>query len=264
MHIPSLPEHTGGFTITSTPADASDRPRQDPLPPSRRNQKLVASPRPYFELAIQHSPMNPSAAWLWKDEAEIMNENVFVRVGGNFTWSAEKRSLKRAVFVAGGVGIKYKILTVDRTRYMLIMPSPLISMMSHLAQPEQKQSLPQTVKLLYATRLAGETLDQVLFFPQLKQIFQELNSGNNKSNTVDLHLTDGPSPADQKIVAPWMDIYYNRISKQHLLSSIGPTANPQHGVTVYICGPPAMTDEFVEVLKAEENMEENVFYEKWW
>ena len=264
MHIPSLPEHTGGFTITSTPADSSDHPRLDPLPPLRWNQKLVASPRPYFELAIQRSPMNPSAAWLWKDEAELINENVLVRVGGNFTWSAEKQNLKRVVFIAGGVGIKYKILTVDKARCRLTMSSPLISMISHLAQPEQKQSLPQTVKLLYATRLAGETLDQVLFFPRLRQIFQKLNSGDDKSYTIDLYLTDGSSPAGQEFVAPWIDIHYDRISKRHLLSSIGPTANPQHGVTVYICGPPAMTDEFVEVLEAEENVKGNVFCEKWW
>jgi len=65
---------------------------------------------PYLDLAVQHSPNNPPAAWLWKAEDEITGAKLDVRVGGSFVWppaKIEREGMKRAVFVAGGVGIKY-------------------------------------------------------------------------------------------------------------------------------------------------------------
>lgn len=63
----------------------------------------------YIELAIQKSPRNPPAAWLWQNEVDIVNQNLLIRVGGSFVWPpphTDLPSLKRVVFVAGGVGIK--------------------------------------------------------------------------------------------------------------------------------------------------------------
>ena len=84
----------GGFTITSTPADLQPSP---------------AYPSGYLELAIQRSPRNPPAAWLWKAKDEIQNASLKVRVGGNFTWPPRQvqSNIDRVVFVAGGVGVKY-------------------------------------------------------------------------------------------------------------------------------------------------------------
>ena len=64
---------------------------------------------PYLELAVQKSPDNPPAAWLWKSEEEITGKEVHVRVGGSFVWpppGVDMTQVKRAVFIAGGVGIK--------------------------------------------------------------------------------------------------------------------------------------------------------------
>lgn len=107
VHIPALPNRIGGFTITSTPADASNYPKHSPIPPNSVNRKLVSSPQPYFELAIQKSPKNPPADWLWKDPEEILDQSVDVRVGGSFVWPPKGKSPQTALFVAGGVGIKY-------------------------------------------------------------------------------------------------------------------------------------------------------------
>jgi hypothetical protein len=92
VFIPSLPK-AGGFTLTSTPAQA--------LPPD-----------PFLELAVQKSPDNPPAAWLWRKPSHILGSELKVRVGGSFTWppngwSKEQiENVQKVVFVAGGVGIK--------------------------------------------------------------------------------------------------------------------------------------------------------------
>jgi hypothetical protein len=63
-----------------------------------------------LELAIQKSPSNPPAAWLWQDEAKILGHELKVRIGGSFVWPPPEVSVedvKKVILVAGGVGIKY-------------------------------------------------------------------------------------------------------------------------------------------------------------
>ena len=74
----------GGFTLTS------------------------AAHEPTLELAVQRAPGNPPAAWLWRPAEEIVGSRLRVRVGGSFVWPPPggAQSVSRAVFVAGGVGIK--------------------------------------------------------------------------------------------------------------------------------------------------------------
>lgn len=48
------------------------------------------------------------------------------------------------------------------------------------------------------------------------------------------------------------------------MEALGPVEK-RKGVVVYICGPPGMTDEFVEVMGRAEGMDPTmVFCEKWW
>ncbi|KAI4217065.1 MAG: hypothetical protein LQ351_000373 [Letrouitia transgressa] len=95
VHIDGL-RQAGGFTITSTPQEAEASASRDPEDG-------------YLELAIQKAPQNPPAAWLWRPGSEILGSDLLVRVGGSFVWppqGIDPRDIKRAVFVAGGVGIK--------------------------------------------------------------------------------------------------------------------------------------------------------------
>lgn len=68
---------------------------------------------PFIQLAVQKSPDNPPAAWLWRQPETILGTELKVRVGGSFTWPpqgwSEERvaGIEKVVFVAGGVGIKY-------------------------------------------------------------------------------------------------------------------------------------------------------------
>ena len=103
----------GGFTITSSPLAARAGPRR--------------TDTPYVGLAVQASPENAPAAWLWRPEHEILGQALKIRVGGSFVWPPPQLSqqaitpasqvpvnggghsdpdLQRVVFIAGGVGIK--------------------------------------------------------------------------------------------------------------------------------------------------------------
>lgn len=113
MHIPSI-SNAGGFTITSTPADAQALPSLDDPDASFARENVAASlalqgRAPYVELAVQDSPSNPAAAWLWKPKQEIIGKEVNIRVGGSFVWppsGIDVHKVKNAVLIAGGVGIK--------------------------------------------------------------------------------------------------------------------------------------------------------------
>ncbi|TDZ34647.1 AP-1 complex subunit gamma-1 [Colletotrichum trifolii] len=124
----------GGFTITSTPSKA----------------RLLTSP--YIELAVQNSPSNPPAAWLWNSTS--VGAHLRVRVGGAFVWPApgiDLVSLRRVVLVAGGVGI-----------------NPLMSIPEYLV--ETACSL--EIQLLYSVK-TPETVDpsKILFLERLVSIY---------------------------------------------------------------------------------------------
>jgi len=84
---------------------------------------------PYLELAVQKSVDNPPAAWLWRPEAELAGKEVYVRVGGSFVWpppGVDMAQIKRAVFIAGGVGIKWVDELGSRTSTSFFTDIPLV------------------------------------------------------------------------------------------------------------------------------------------
>jgi hypothetical protein len=126
VHIPSI-KNAGGFTITSMPDDArpSSMISGEDLefaymtaddPSNGRHKKTENG---HLELAVQNSPTNPPAAWLWKPKHEILNQELAVRIGGKFVWPPLSmdhdliRRIEKVVFVAGGVGIKYALKIVN-------------------------------------------------------------------------------------------------------------------------------------------------------
>ncbi|TVY89359.1 Oxidoreductase NAD-binding domain-containing protein [Lachnellula willkommii] len=230
VHVPTIPK-AGGFTITSPPS-------------------LLNSQEPYIELAIQKSPLNPPAAWLWRPSDSILGSELQVRVGGSFTWppanfQAEARKLKRAVFVAGGVGI-----------------NPLMSMLSQLViNREANDDL--EVQFLYSTKDPGASnLSRILFLERVQQAFKALGD----KSQLQLFLTqskDKRMDSESQVVGEETPIQ-RRIQEEDLLRALGPV--DERGDTVcYICGVPGMTDAFVGLAQKAEGMDErNVFCEKWW
>ncbi len=230
VHVPTV-DKPGGFTITSPPS-------------------LLASTiqHPYFELAIQRSPTNPPADWLWKPEKEILGSELQVRVGGSFVWPPKfyGEAIKRVVFVAGGVGI-----------------NPLMSILSHLSHLSKRGSLPFEIKFLYSLRdLGGERSgDTILFMERLVKIFHHLDA----EGSLQVFLTGGNS--EEGIIEcneNAIGFKGKRIGKEDLMNALG-NVQARQGTLVYICGVPEMTDEFVEAAKEAEGMDKrHVLCEKWW
>ncbi|OQE15780.1 hypothetical protein PENFLA_c030G00095 [Penicillium flavigenum] len=265
VHIPSIAQ-AGGFTITSTPADAEVLPSPEASTDSLAGEALEPSSEsqgrpPYVELAVQDSPSNPSAAWLWRPKEEILGRELNIRVGGSFVWPPTGISIndvKNVVFVAGGVGI-----------------NPLISMLSHLSNNEPHTANPKTIHILYSSRLpqdqgtgsADAILDQILFLPRLRQIIRSQESSHRLRISLDLFLTDLASSSDLLSSGSPSDlkIHPDRISDHDLRSAaVGAGGeSDSHGTVCYVCGPPDMTDSIVEKL-VEMLGEQRVFFEKWW
>ncbi|KAJ6189689.1 hypothetical protein N7519_004597 [Penicillium mononematosum] len=268
VHIPSIAQ-AGGFTITSTPADAEVLPSPEASTDSLAGEALEPSSEsqgrpPYVELAVQDSPSNPSAAWLWRPKEEILGRELNIRVGGSFVWPPTGISIndvKNVVFVAGGVGI-----------------NPLISMLSHLNNNEPRTANPKTIHILYSSRLpqdqgtgsADAILDQILFLPRLRQIMRSQESSHRLRISLDLFLTDLASSSDLLSSGSPSDlkIHPNRISDHDLRSAaVGAGGeSDSYGTVCYVCGPPDMTDSIVEKLveMLGDGGEQRVFFEKWW
>jgi len=244
VHIPGIPK-PGGFTITSTPLCAHRTIRP---PPCSSDQRPI--PAGFLELAVQKSPENPPAAWLWRPVPEILGQELHVRVGGSFVWpppNVDLKEVKRVVFVAGGVGI-----------------NPLWSIISHLAQGYR---LPYTISVLYSVRDPGDQgLSSILFLEYLARSFA---SGFLKGELV-LHLTSGEKEFQSLVdgtveLAGWkMKCRRRRITKDDMLEALG-GVDARGSTVVYVCGVPTMTDELVDVAQQAPGMDpKKVLLERWW
>ncbi|EXK44118.1 hypothetical protein FOXG_04240 [Fusarium oxysporum f. sp. lycopersici 4287] len=216
-YIPGNPK-PGGFTLTSTPRAASD-------PKS-----------PYLELAVQESPENPPAAWLWQSPSDITGSKLQVRVGGSFVFPPSEiplNDISHVVFVAGGVGI-----------------NPLVSMMGHIA--EEGYNL--EVKVLYASKLPAQGLKGVLFLERIRKWFTEKELiGDLKVFTTGIY--------DGHIESRELDVHERRFTVEDVKEAMGEKNNS----VVYVCGPATMTDEIVDGLTRDGGMDKNrVMLEKWW
>ncbi|BDD58525.1 hypothetical protein MAP00_003795 [Monascus purpureus] len=284
VHIPSIPQ-AGGFTITSTPADAQVLPSPAPPTESLSVEEEGVPPvgprgrEPYVELAVQESPSSPPAAWLWRPKEEILGKQLSIRVGGSFVWppsGIDLGQITNIVFVAGGVGI-----------------NPLISILSHLNDNDPSSTLPHqsNIHFLYSTRLSQvptthktassgtveTTLNQILFLPRLRQIAQSLSQSGRLRVSLDLFITNlsprsTEHPVSALLESPPTDfgIHPRRMHKQDLRDAVSVSRldRGKQSTVCYVCGPPNMTDEVVgvlnEMLGDDDDARSRILYEKWW
>ncbi|KAL6715648.1 hypothetical protein ACLMJK_006609 [Lecanora helva] len=251
VHIPGVAQ-AGGFTITSTPEDLERRK--------------------YLELAVKLSPKNPPAAWLWQEKSKILHSTLQIRVGGSFVWpppNIDRKTIKRLVFVAGGVGIKYVVLPQllpDQYADWTLPGSPLISILTHLHQrPKQR---PPALTFLYSARKdpSGD-LSSILFLDRLQRAFPRDKSLPNWSFELfvtNTHPESRSAEAQETAATGARKIPYRRLAKEDLLSALGPV-NERNETVCYVCGPPGMTDWAVETIKDARGMDpQKVLCEKWW
>ncbi|KAF4462026.1 Oxidoreductase NAD-binding domain-containing 1 [Fusarium albosuccineum] len=217
-YVPDMAK-PGGFTITSPPSTASN--------PSS----------PYFELAVQESPENPPAAWLWQSPSEILGSKLRVRVGGSFVFPPRDVSLseiRRVVFVAGGVGI-----------------NPLASMMGRIAEEGHDVD----VRVLYASKLPKRGLKDILFLERIAGWFAE----GKLRGELKVFVT---GQASKEIKGTGFEVLKRRFGVEDVREAVGEQVNEE---VVYVCGPPDMADEIVEELTGEGGLERRrVMLEKWW
>ncbi len=162
------------------------------------------------------------------------------------------------MFVAGGVGI-----------------NPIMSMLEHLhLESLLKPSGIREVRLLYGTRAReGEA---ILFYDRIAGILNKYKTTPPDAPLAGceyrmvMYLT-GESSWSPNGVSGFETLdtdhikhEHRRISHTDLIEALGPVAGRKHTVA-YICGPPKMTDEFVDILTTAEGMDSRrVLCEKWW
>ncbi|KAK0739555.1 hypothetical protein B0T21DRAFT_362852 [Apiosordaria backusii] len=237
LYHPPFPPHQkpGGFTITSPPQS------------------------PYLELAIQSSPSNPPAAYLWQaPPSSLLNTPVRVRIGGSFVYPPPSSiQYKKVVFVAGGVGI-----------------NPIMSMLSHLSTLSLRERKEKEVVVLYGIKdpdgvIQNGDTSQALFLDRIAGLFA---GEDGLRGNIELFLTGGTTKdssecgPEKLIQADGVQLPFvkRRIGLPDLAEAIG---EEKDETVVYICGVPSMTDQLVEGLTSPQGLgmdEKRVLYEKWW
>lgn len=168
--------------------------------------------------------------------------------------------------------------------------SPLISILSHITEiglstsSSSRETL--SIHFLYSSRVPTlpstspsesspsgsqnvdqESLNRILFLPRLRQIVQRSCPDYSLSDRqrqvpprfriyLNLFLTNLASFQD--VAWPDMWIRSRRISEEDLVAA---ATDPD--TVCYVCGPPPMTDNFVDVLGQIVGAE-RVFHERWW
>ncbi|KAI8627764.1 hypothetical protein F5Y19DRAFT_165567 [Xylariaceae sp. FL1651] len=290
VYVPGV-ETAGGFTITSTPREAR-LPHPPPAPPTSTSTSTPAKSSgggqdggnehgPYLELAVQRSPENPPAAWLWSDPpASVLGARLLARVGGSFVWpppGINVRGLRRVVFVAGGVGV-----------------NPLIAMLGSLASTGGGD---YEVHFLYSLRSPPEKNEpgtprrdarRMLFLEKIAGIFREkrvkgrlqvfLTRGGSSSSSSPAAIAAAAEAAgeeeegaeeDKMITCAGGDLpFHARRCNADDVAEVLSTPAERRFAVVYICGVPTMTDELVARLTDRESgfgMEPHrVLCERWW
>ena len=232
----------GGFTITSAPSAAAPA-------------SSAAAPPAYLELAVQESPDNAPAVWLWGSPGDILGSTLQVRVGGSFVFPPSGRAAEgvaRLVFVAGGVGV-----------------NPLVSMLGSLAgSSELRRGI--EVLFMYATKMpSSQSLNDILFLKRICGWFgkTEPEVEGKVRGQVQLYITGEHEPIPEgarEISNTEIDIYTRRLSADELVEVVQDGQADRGSSLVYICGPPGMTDEFTEALTQAGVDEEMIMTEKWW
>jgi ferredoxin-NADP reductase len=153
------------------------------------------------------------------------------------------------VFIAGGVGV-----------------NPVMSMVSTMHELGFREGevggMVRKVRVLYGTKT--ENGERILFYDRLKRIAEHWKENRDVDFQFILFETGTSSSSLSGAHQPEVKHNSRRMVHADLFEALGPEDDRANTV-VYVCGPPSMTDEFVQLLQNAPGMEDRrVLCEKWW
>lgn len=198
--------------------------------------------------------------------SDIIGSQLRIRIGGSFVWppvDIDVSSLRKVVFVASGMGI-----------------NPIISMLSWLYG---QKDLGFELEVLYSIRRDNGPIQgkRLLFVERLLRMFEgigKVGDGAEESNAarklpgrLRLFLTNSGLSSRTHAV-PCLGLgersetlcELRRITCEDVAEAVGADKGT---ALVYVCGVPAMTDEFVEYLTSQDGAgieRDRVLLERWW
>jgi ferredoxin-NADP reductase len=203
---------------------------------------LSSSPSelPFCSLAIKRSDQDPA---VWVHEESRVGSEVRIRIGGTCTLknSADVAAATRpAVFVAGGIGI-----------------SPILSLYRAHWETLQSGSKSATT-MLYSV----STQDELVFGDELVDLIGKYGNVDRGDRLILTLTQQAPWEQDVKDTDTKPGLIEYRMGRQldDFLSSNMQAMDSDY----YICGPPVMLDEAVQILRNQGVSDESINYEKWW
>ncbi|KAL2138531.1 hypothetical protein VTI28DRAFT_6627 [Corynascus sepedonium] len=272
----------GGFTITSSPSLALPKHRQTQTAHAPVKKEVEKNDQenesPYIELAIQSSPQNPVAAYLFLPSSQLLHTPVRVRIGGSFVFPPPlalraPSLLCKVVLIAGGMGI-----------------NPLMSMLSWIGEQASPAAAAGgngdswgevEVEVLYSVRNLRHQKEKgsvarsgsgILFLERIVRLFRSgtvkgrLRLFLTQSTSVDGGVEEAEEGGMVSCEGGMGEVPFlrRRITVDDVIEAVG---KEKDGTVIYVCGVPSMTDEFVEALVSPEGYgmdKKRVLFEKWW
>ncbi|CAB9529715.1 Oxidoreductase NAD-binding domain-containing protein 1 [Seminavis robusta] len=201
---------------------------------------------PKITLAIKESN-HPPSRWVHSQESTEIGRTVHVQVGGTCvldTTTRQKIETQPVVFCAGGIGI-----------------SPVLSMYRQWTQLLQKSNNqnPPPSSFLYSV----STEEELVFGDELVQtllLAHNTNSSHKNRHSLCFSLTQQTAWKDsskQDLESKGVQCRTGRFMKEFLTEADDTSA-------FYLCGPPAMLDEGVDLLRKRGIADTNIHFERWW
>lgn len=185
---------------------------------------LSSSPRELPKVTLAVKSSSQKPSHWVTNESQV-GDHVEVQVGGNCVLQRDFK--KPAVFYAGGIGI-----------------SPLLSMYRQHTQERGDDGAGAYFLYLVSNE------EELVFIEELV----ELASLNGDRIVVSLTQLD-----EWKKPLQGVECLTGRAVMQTFLQNGTPS-----NVVYYICGPPSMLDEAIDVLEQKKVPSSNIVYEKWW
>eukprot|EP00438_Fugacium_kawagutii_P022600 Skav212138 [mRNA] locus=scaffold1323:262170:262739:- [translate_table: standard] len=186
----------------------------------------IPSDLPHLRLAVKASKHPPAQ---WCHTFAKPGKQVKLAAGGSFYFDAEEQggNLKHLVLIAGGIGI-----------------NPIFSMLQEAYFYRQKLSSLEQVTLLYSASEASELAYR-------SELLSLADVWNTKLR-VEFRVT--------RNTAGWNGAC-GRLTVEELLPQLDSRSN--RNLLVYLCGPPAMTDQLTKDFE-KHGLGQSLRYEKWW